>query len=178
MGKRNEQLQNTENDPYAQAMKLAWNEGRITSIKESKTAQKAVNDNFRKAKESIRESGKEETSEHHAVLEEGITALSLNESQKASYNLADRIARAAKVDIIVYVGKTGENGYYDPKTDTIHLNLNAMNKNRMSMMAFTLGHELGHRAKNGQPESWPGQCREENGCASGQCAFPSKDTFP
>lgn len=154
MGKRNEQLQNTENDPYAQAMKLAWNEGRITSIKESKTAQKAVNDNFRKAKESIRESGKEETSEHHAVLEEGITALSLNESQKASYNLADRIARAAKVDIIVYVGKTGENGYYDPKTDTIHLNLNAMNKNRMSMMAFTLGHELGHRAKNGSPEKF------------------------
>ena len=154
MGKRNEQLQNTENDPYAQAMKLAWNEGRITSIKESKTAQKAVNDNFRKAKESIRESGKEETSEHRAVLEEGITALSLNESQKASYNLADRIARAAKVDIIVYVGKTGENGYYDPKTDTIHLNLNAMNKNRMSMMAFTLGHELGHRAKNGSPEKF------------------------
>ena len=154
MGKRNEQLQNTENDPYAQAMKLAWNEGRITSIKESKTAQKAVNDNFRKAKESILESGKEETSEHRAVLEEGITALSLNESQKASYNLADRIARAAKVDIIVYVGKTGENGYYDPKTDTIHLNLNAMNKNRMSMMAFTLGHELGHRAKKGSPEKF------------------------
>lgn len=154
MGKRNEQLQNTENDPYAQAMKLAWNEGRITSIKESKTAQKAVNDNLRKAKESILESGKEETSEHRAVLEEGITALSLNESQKASYNLADRIARAAKVDIIVYVGKTGENGYYDPKTDTIHLNLNAMNKNRMSMMAFTLGHELGHRAKKGSPEKF------------------------
>lgn len=154
MGKRNEKLQNTENDPYAQAMKLAWNEGRITSIKESKTAQKAVNDNFRKAKESILESGKEETSEHRAVLEEGITALSLNESQKASYNLADRIARAAKVDIIVYVGKTGENGYYDPKTDTIHLNLNAMNKNRMSMMAFTLGHELGHRAKKGSPEKF------------------------
>ena len=154
MGKRNEQLQNTENDPYAQAMKLAWNEGRITSIKESKTAQKAVNDNFRKAKESILESGKEETSEHRAVLEEGITALSLNESQKASYNLADRIARAAKADIIVYVGKTGENGYYDPKTDTIHLNLNAMNKNRMSMMAFTLGHELVHRAKKGSPEKF------------------------
>lgn len=91
---------------------------------------------------------------YRAILEDGISALSLNESQKASYKLADQIAEAAKVNIRVYVGKTGEHGYYNPKTDEIYLNLNATNKSRKSMMAFTLGHELVHRAKKGSPAKY------------------------
>ena len=95
-----------------------------------------------------------ESRSYRAVLEDGISALSLNESQKASYKLADQIAEAAKVNIRVYVGKTGEHGYYNPKTDEIYLNLNATNKSRKSMMAFTLGHELVHRAKKGSPAKY------------------------
>ena len=91
---------------------------------------------------------------YKATLEEGISVSSLNESQKASYKLADQIAEAAKVNIRVYAGKTGEHGYYDYKTDEIYLNLNATNKSRKSMMAFTLGHELVHRAKNGSPAKY------------------------
>ena len=95
-----------------------------------------------------------ESRSYRATLEDGISVLSLNESQKASYKLADQIAEAAKVNIRVYVSKTGEHGYYNPDTDEIYLNLNATNKSRKSMMAFTLGHELVHRAKKGSPAKY------------------------
>ena len=98
--------------------------------------------------------GKVSTRSYQAVLEDGITEESLNESQKVSYHLAGQIAEAAKVKIRVYAGKTGEWGYYNPNTDEIHLNLNATNKSRKSMMAFTLGHELVHRAKKGSPAKY------------------------
>lgn len=91
---------------------------------------------------------------YKATLAEGIEEKSLTESQKASYRLADQIAAAAKVNIRVYDGKTGEHGYYAYETDEIYLNLNATNKSRKSMMAFTLGHELVHRAKAGSPAKY------------------------
>ena len=98
--------------------------------------------------------GKVSTRSYQAVLEDGITEESLNESQKVSYHLAGQVAEAAKVNIRVYAGKTGEWGYYKPSTDEIYLNLNATNKSRKSMMAFTLGHELVHRAKKGSPAKY------------------------
>ena len=153
-GKYNYAFQSAENDPYSDAMKLAWNEGRKAAIMDSKTAQAKVDENYRNAKKSLEQDGKKKSGEYHAVLEKGITAMSLNESQKASYRLADSIAQAAKVDILVYAGKTGENGFYYPNTDTIHLNVNGMNKSGKSMMAFTLGHELVHRAKKGSPAKY------------------------
>ena len=153
-GKYNYAFQSAENDPYSDAMKLAWNEGRKAAIMDSKTAQAKADENYRNAKKSLEQDGKKKSGEYHAVLEDGITEDSLNESQKASYRLADSIAQAANVDILVYAGKTRELGFYDPNTDTIHLNLNGMNKSRKSMMAFTLGHELVHRAKKGSPEKY------------------------
>ena len=151
-GKYNYAFRTAENDPYSDAMKLAWNEGRMSALSESRRRQAEVDAKYSEAKK--KRTGNEKSGEHQAVLEKGITAMSLNESQKASYRLADSIAQAAKVDIIVYAGKTGELGFYDPNTDTIHLNLNGMNKSRKSMMAFTLGHELVHRAKKGSPAKY------------------------
>lgn len=149
-GKYNYAFQTTENDPYSSAMKLAWNEGRMSALSESGTRQAEVDAKYSEAKKS----GKEKNGEYKAVLDDGITEESMTESQKASYRLADSIAQAAKVDIIVYAGKTGELGFYDPKTDTIHLNLNGTNRSGKSMMAFTLGHELVHRAKKGSPAKY------------------------
>lgn len=143
-----------ENDPYASVKKQAWNEGRIEAIKSSKDDQSNVDATFQKAEKVLQQSGKKVSGEYGATLEKGITALSLNESQKASYRLADQIAQAAKVNIRVYDGKTGEWGYYNPKNDQIYLNLNATNKSRKSMMAFALGHELVHRAKKGSPAKY------------------------
>ena len=124
-----------------------YRQGKKVAGKQVAQQQAAVNRTFNEAKATAEKSGN-----YQAVLEDGITALSLNESQKASYQLADQIAQAAKVNIHVYLGKTaGERGYYNPNTDEIWLNLNATNKSRQSMMAFALGHELVHRAKKGSP---------------------------
>ena len=150
-GSFNQTLKEANNSPAA---KLAWNEGRMAVISQSDTSQATVEDTYEKATETLKQSGRERRTDHHAVLAENITALSLTESQKASYELADRVAQAVKTDIVVYAGKTGEQGYYDPKTDKVYLNLNATNKSGVSMMAFTLGHELVHRAKKGSPKKY------------------------
>ena len=123
-----------------------YRQGKKAAGKQVAQQQAVVNSVFNEAKATAK------SGTYQAVLEDGITALSLNESQKASYRLADNIAQAAKVNIHVYLGKTaGERGYYNPSTDEIWLNLNATNQSRQSMMAFALGHELVHRAKKGSP---------------------------
>ena len=126
---------------------FVYRQGKKAAGKQVSQNQAAVNRAYNEAVAT----GKESSGEYHAVLEDGISALSLNESQKASYKLADYIAQAANVNIHVYAGKTGERGYYKPSTDEIWLNLNATNQSRKSMMAFALGHELVHRAKKGSP---------------------------
>lgn len=83
------------------------------------------------------------------MLTGGFYMDNLNPSQEASLQLAEQIAPAVKTNIQVYNGK-GEWGFYNPRTDTICLNINAKWNNR-SMMAFTLGHELVHRNKKGSP---------------------------
>ena len=133
-----------------------YRQGKKAAGKQVAKEQATVNKTYNKAMAVVASEksslvGKEKAGSYHAVLDDGIPALSLNESQRASYNLADQIAQAAKVNIVVYVGKTGERGYYKPSTDQIFLNLNATNKSRQSMMAFALGHELVHRAKKGSP---------------------------
>lgn len=142
-----------ENDPYAAAKRIAWNDGRIAAIKESDTAQEAVVAMYEEAKQVLKDTGREVRGEFHAVLEDGITEESLNESQKASYQLADRIAQGAKVNVRVYVGGA-EQGYYRPSTDEIYLNVNATNQSGESMMAFVLGHEPVHRARIGSPKKF------------------------
>ena len=123
-----------------------YRQGKKIAGKQVAQKQAAVNREFNEAKAT------EKTGTYQAVIDDGITALSLTESQKASYRLADQIAQAAKVNIHVYLGKTaGERGYYNPNTDEIWLNLNATNQSGKSMMAFALGHELVHRAKKGSP---------------------------
>ena len=148
-GSFNQTLKEANSSPAAQ---IAWNEGRMAVISQSNKSQSDVVDTYEMATETLKQSGKERRTDHHAVLEEGITALSLTETQKASYELADRVAQAAKVDIIVYDGEDMAMGYY--MGDTVYLNLNASNKNRQSMMAFVLGHELVHRAKKGSPKKY------------------------
>ena len=149
-GRDNQTLKEANRSASAQ---LVWNDARMASMAETDTRQAQVEETYQKATEVLKQTGKKR-GEYHASLEEGIEVTSLSETQKASYELEDRVAQAAKVDISVYDGKTGEWGYYEPKTDTIHLNLNATNMSRKSMMAFVLGHELAHRAKAGSPKKF------------------------
>lgn len=87
-----------------------------------------------------------------AILETSIKESSMTRQQKASYKLADAVAKAVGTDIHVYAGMT-EYGKYDEETGEIWLNVNA-NISGQSMMAFTLGHELVHMAKQWSPKKF------------------------
>ena len=153
-GRYNYPMKAAENDPYAAEKKQAWNDGRIAEIKSSRREDVNIKTAVREAKQTLQQTGKAVRGEHHAVLDEGIDYMDLSETQKASYQLADQVAQAAKVTVHVYAGKGVEQGYYRAKHDAVFLNLNAINKDGKSMMAFTLGHELVHRAKKGSPAKY------------------------
>lgn len=74
----------------------------------------------------------------------------LNERQQVSLKAMDRIASALGVQIYIFeseVGKNGkrigENGWYDPKDGSIHIDLYAGQDGGATML-FTLAHELTH----------------------------------
>ena len=133
-----------------QQRKIAWNQGRIAGVKATDVAQSNVDTTYEEAQKVLKQTGVKKGS-YHAVLEEGITPMQLNEKQKAVYRLADDIAQGVQTNIHVYEGENKEQGLYDHKTDEIWLNLNAANTSREAIMAFTLAHELVHRAKKGSP---------------------------
>ena len=133
-----------------QQRKIAWNQGRIAGVKATDTAQSNVDTVYEEAQKVLKQKGKTKGS-YHAVLEDGITPTQLNEKQNAVYKLADDIAQGVQTNIHVYAGKNKAQGFYDHKTDEIWLNLNAANTSREAIMAFTLAHELVHRAKKGSP---------------------------
>ncbi len=133
---------------------VIYQAGREAGIAATEADQNRVDNIYAEAQEILEQKGVEKTHKHRAVLEDGITLDSLSESQRVSFDLADKVAQAAKVGVRVYIGEPGEFGYYDHNSDTVCLNLNAKNKSRVSMMAFTLGHELVHRAKQGSPKKY------------------------
>ena len=133
-----------------QQRKIAWNQGRIAGVKATNTAQSNVDTVYEEAKKVLKQEGKTKGS-YHAVLEDGITPTQLNEKQSAVYRLADDIAQGVQTNIRVYAGKNKAQGFYNHATDEIWLNLNAANTSREAIMAFTLAHELVHRAKKGSP---------------------------
>ena len=83
------------------------------------------------------------------ILESGVNEGNMPPQAKASYEMAKIIAKAVGVDIHIFNGMTA-NGMYSTKTGEIWLNVNA-NIGGQSMMAFTLGHELVHMAKQWAP---------------------------
>ena len=138
-------------DLSEQQRKIAWNQGRIAGVKATNTAQSNVDAVYEEAQKVLKQAGKTDKGSYHAVLEDGITPTQLNEKQNAVYKLADDIAQGVQTNIHVYAGKNKAQGFYDHKTDEIWLNLNAANTSREAIMAFTLAHELVHRAKKGSP---------------------------
>ena len=140
-------------DLTEQQRKIAWNQGRIAGVKATNTAQSNVDTVYEEAQKVLKQEGKTKGS-YHAVLEDGITPMSLNESQKAVYRVADDIAQGVQTNIRVYAGTNKAQGFYNHATDEIWLNLNAANMGREAIMAFTLAHELVHRGKKGSPSKY------------------------
>ena len=86
------------------------------------------------------------------VLEDNIKQSSLTKQQRGSLQLAKVVAEASGVNVHIYHG-TKEYGKYNTTTGEVWLNVNAMFTGQ-SMMAFTLGHELVHMAKQWSPEDF------------------------
>ena len=86
------------------------------------------------------------------ILGDNIKLSSMTNQQKGSYRMAKIVAEATGLNIRVYHG-VKEYGKYDTATGEILLNINAMFSGQ-SMMAFTLGHELVHLAKQWSPHEF------------------------
>lgn len=134
--------------------KAAWNLGRIAAIRETNAEQSDIDTTYENAKKVLGQKGKAKKGEYQATLADDIPPTSLTPAEKEFYRFADYVAKAAQANIRIYKSNTGEHGYYNPKTDEICLNLNARNLSKQTMMAFTLGHELVHRAKKGSPAKY------------------------
>ena len=127
---------------------FAYRQGQKMAGKQIARKQANIDAIYEQAKTALAQNGTKPY-EHGVLMAEGIEKGTMDKSQRASYNLAEKIAPAVKCDILVYKGGK-EWGYYNSKTDTICLNINAK-WSQASMMAFTLSHELVHRAKLGSP---------------------------
>ena len=128
---------------------MAYKYGQFAGEKQIRQRQKTVDAVYKQAKNILQQKGKTEGNTYGVTLAKGVSLDNMSPSQKAAFQLAEQIAPAVKANIQVYNGKS-EWGYYNPRTDTICLNINAKWNNR-SMMACTLGHELVHRNKKGSP---------------------------
>lgn len=139
---------------------FAYNLGVEAAARSVDTQSSAMEAAYSKAKEvlagknisnNVKVTAKKKTT-GRAILESGIKESSMTRQQKASYKLADTVAQAVGTNIHVYSGMT-EYGKYDENTGEIWLNVNA-NISGQSMMAFTLGHELVHMAKQWSPKKF------------------------
>ena len=128
---------------------MAYKYGQYAGEKQAKQRQANVDAVYKQAKSVLQQKGKTYKDTYRAVAVDGISVENMKPSQKEAFHLAEMIAPGIQANIEVYNGGK-EWGYYNPKTDTIRLNINA-NWNKRSMLAFTLGHELIHRTKRGSP---------------------------
>ena len=136
-----------------QQRQIAWETGRAAGEKATAAEQSNVDAVYAEAKKVLEQNGKKKGT-YHATLEAGISPWNLTPEQKVVYNVADEIAQSIQTNIRVYNGTNTAQGFYNHETDEIMLNLNAANKGRDAIMAFTLAHEIVHRAKKGSPAKY------------------------
>ena len=134
-------------------MSLAYDLGRKAGEKAVKTQDAAIQAAKEKAVDKL--GGKDAAeavaakNEGKVVLENNIRESTMTKQQKASYQMADIVAKAVSNTVHVYHGMQ-EHGKYDPATGEIWLNING-NFRGSSMMAFALSHELVHLSKQWSP---------------------------
>lgn len=124
--------------------RYALNIGRSIARAEAQAAQTAV-----AAKTAAKTRGK-------VQFAEGVTAET--KAQKNGVALAKHLASALGINITFFdstkdVQHRNDNGWYDPATDSIHLDINA-GDNHEGTIAYTLGHELTHYIKKWSPEKF------------------------
>ena len=128
---------------------LALKLGRAIANIETTRANKAIANAKEKSSKDIAKKKKTLTT-GKVRFENGAKAS--NHSQKRAVTLAKHLASAIGIDIVFYdstiEGTYGAdaNGYFDPNTDTIHLDLQKSKKDSHTI-AFTMSHELVHFVK-------------------------------
>ena len=141
------------NDIAKEQRDLAYSLGRKAGKAAAETQSAGIQAAYEKAVEKL--GGKEaakavaKRNKGEVVLEDNIKQSSLTKQQRGSLQLAKVVAEATGVNVHIYHG-TKEYGKYNTTTGEVWLNVNAMFTGQ-SMMAFTLGHELVHMAKQWSP---------------------------
>jgi len=97
---------------------------------------------------------------NHPDLEKVLSLIPKNPDKKLSAKLSAEIAPSLSVDIALYRDNDSQaTGFYDYESDTIYLNVASKvdlttREGKETAMAFTLGHELLHRARVGDQKGY------------------------
>ena len=140
------------------ALKLGRAYAESVAKKEGKALRTAIKKASEKAEANKDTSTKATAKKGRVSFEKGVVAK--GKLQKRAVSLAKHLSRAIGIDIVFYdslttTNKNGEgaNGYYDPDTDTIHLDLQNSADDAKTIV-FTMSHELVHFIKKWSPDKF------------------------
>lgn len=120
--------------------------------RETEEAERKASEEKAKAKKKPAEmAGKKGT----VVRGDGLNIRKLSDEQYVAYKGAELLAEVLGTEIVIENGITDKagrtvNGYYDTKTNRIHININAMRDGK-NISLYTLGHEATHYIKEWSP---------------------------
>ena len=120
--------------------------------RETEEAERKASEEKAKAKKKPAEmEGKKGT----VVRGEGLEIKTLSDEQYAAYKAAEVLAEVLGTEIVIETDITDKkgrtvNGYYDTKTNRLHVNINALRDGK-NISLYTLGHEVTHYIKEWSP---------------------------
>ena len=123
---------------------MAYRQGQIAGERKARQRQEKI------------QAGKQKSSNKKGQLHFEGDRNSLTKRQKVSLQACEVIAKALGIQVYVFEServngkRVGDNGWYDPKDGSIHIDLHA-GENAEGVMVFTLAHELGHFIKDWSP---------------------------
>ncbi len=123
---------------------MAYRQGQIAGERKARQRQEKI------------QAGKQKSSNKKGQLYFEGDRNSLTKRQKVSLQACEVIAKALGIQVYVFEServngkRVGDNGWYDPKDGSIHIDLHA-GENAEGVMVFTLAHELGHFIKDWSP---------------------------
>lgn len=145
-------------EDQAFALKLGREYAKVDADKAENNLRKAIEEAKKKAEQNEgKENAEKKTAPKGAVTFENGAKATTAEQKKAVF-LAKHLASAMGINIVFYDARKGggnvnnrnANGWYDEKTDTIHIDLQKATSDTKTI-TFTLSHELVHFIKKNSP---------------------------
>ena len=130
-----------------EAREAAMKFGRETE----EAGRKAAEEKAKAKKKPAEMAGKKGT----VVRGKGLEIKTLSDEQYAAYKAAEVLAEVLGTEIVIETAITDKkgrtvNGYYDTKTNRLHVNINALRDGK-NISLYTLGHEVTHYIKEWSP---------------------------